>query len=637
MNAVGKTACLREALALLALLLLTAWIYRPVLDASFINCDDEPFIVENDHVLPGVTRQTLAWAWSDGFLEHSSHIDYWQPVTVLSRLIDIELFGLDATGHHLVNLLLHLANVLLLYALVRPERGFSWPALLAAALFALHPVNSDSVCWVVERKDVLSQFFALAALVAWRRYAKRPRRVLYALSFTAALFAMLSKPHTVVLPALLLLVEIWPAGTLDVSPWRFDVWRRSLARLVPFLLLSLAVTLVIVLSGPVVSAAEAIPIGRRLDGFFLAYVLYPLRLLWPVGLVTFERSHLLLYPAGFGRTLAVFPAVLTVLALRTLAARRWLGVGWLWFAVSLLPCAAYLLDLETRFAYLPGIGLFVALSWTVAELAARGRLRAVFCAALAVLVLATLGLLTHRRAGAWHDSESLIARELALVPENSRMHYYQGRLLLDRGEDTAALAAFERSLAISPGFRDCRIMRARALARLGRVREAERAYGDHLAARPDDGEAQYELGILLVERGEEERAGIAYRRAAELRPRDARPRNNLGLLLLRRGEPAAAAEILQRAVELEPGDFRMRINLANAWAGVGRWPEAIEEAGVALSLAPADTHLPVTVRRLAARFLALAGAHGDTEAARALLDARLGRAAWSDADAAGAP
>jgi len=629
-NAVGKSACRRETLALLLLLAVTAWVYSPVLRASFVICDDVPLIAENSHVLPGVTGRTIAWAWSDGFLAPSSHIDYWQPVTVLSRLADIELFGLDASGHHLGNLLLHLGSVLLLYALLRPARGSSWPGLLAAALFALHPMNADSVCWVIERKDVLSQFFALATLCVWRRNLVSSHRGLYALALATAALAMLSKPHTVVLPALLLLVEIWPAGTLAVSPWRPDAWRRSLSRLAPFLLLSLFVALVIILSGPVVSDAEAIPLGRRLDGFFLAYTLYPLRLVWPIGLVTFERSHLLLYPAGFGRALGFIPLLVTVLAARAFATRRWLAVGWFWFAAALLPCAVYLLDLETRFAYLPGIGLFIALAWGAAEWAARARTPRALCAAAALLVLAALGMISHRQAAAWRNSETFIARELARVPENYRMHYYRGYLLANQGRDMEALASFERALGISPAFRDCRIMRARALARLGRADEAEKAYLGHLATRPRDGEAHYELGILLMERGDEERALAEYRMAAELRPRDARPRNNGGLLLLRRGEPAAAVEVLRRAVELEPGDYRMQINLANALAGVGRWPEAIDAAGAALALAPADTHLPVTVRRLAARFLERAGAHGDTEAARALLDARLGRSAWRD-------
>lgn len=485
---------------LLLLAVITFWAYGPLLDAHFILCDDDKFIVSNPHVLPGLTLRTVSWAFTDGFAAGSPFIDYWQPLTTLSRLADVTLYGLNPAGHHFTNMLLHVANTLLLFLLLRRLTGTFWPSAFAAALFGVHPLHVESVAWVVERKDVLSQFFALLTILSWHRQVIS--RSLFAAIATPILFAcsLMSKPGTIVLPALLLLLEFWPLATLTVVPPRRAAWRASIGRLLPLALLAVAAALVLQ-PDEVVTGGLREPLRFRIDGILYTYAVYPLRLCWPANLGAFYPPLYAGLPLATSLGLVALLAAVTLLAVAALRAPSWFSTGWLWYVIALSPSALLTRFPDNRFTYLPAIGLYILVAWGARRLAAALRVPRPALALLACALLVLLAVTTRRDNACWHDDFTLFTRSLAVTGANHRAHYYLGHALARRGDCAAALAEFDRALAAAPFFAGALYNRALMLDRLGRATEAERAYEVVITAMPRNTAARMNLARLVAARG----------------------------------------------------------------------------------------------------------------------------------------
>lgn len=557
----------RARYPLAALLLSTALVHGAALGFGFVGYDDPQRVLDNPFVRDGLTAAGVRWAWTT-----TAHAPYPHPLTWLSHMLDCQWFGLEPAGHHATNLALHLGCVALLYAFLLRATGESRPALVAAGLFALHPVNAGTVAWISARPDLLATVFALAAL-----WAHAARRRSWACAALAA--ALLSKPVAAVVPLVMLIVDRWPLG--DERPLHARV-RANLA----CWLLAAAGAATVFLDRERVGGVEGaldVPLPLRLAGAAVACLRYVGYALWPARISAHDPHPYLSGGTPWPAWLAVLAALAIVAA--TLGARRLpaLRTGWLWFLAALAPVSGIVQigdqGLALRYLYFPGIGLWIAAVWTVHR---RVPARAAAAAALLVLALCAWG--TRYQAAYWRDSRTLFARALEIHPDDPVMHYdlavelerdgdtagalehYRRAvairpshsrahnnlgILLDRaGASGEALEQFRLAVRLAPGFGAAWNNLGNALRRAGRFDEAIEAYRSALATASPPPEARLHLAIALREAGRDDEALASYRAYLAERPADGDAWHDLGLLLQRTGRTAEARAALERAVEL---------------------------------------------------------------------------------------
>lgn len=446
----GAPSAWRQWPALAALgvvLLLTAWAYSPVLDADFINFDDDDYVYNNPAVQAGLTLQGVAWAFA------TPHASNYHPLTWLAHMLDVELFGLDAGAHHCVNLLLHLLNTALLFAFVSLATRRVYAALAVAALWALHPLHVQSVAWVSERKDVLSTLFFLCTLLAWLWYVGRPGLLRYLSVFASLALGLLAKPMLVTTPCLLLLLDWWPLQRLQK---RNDFGRLLLEKLPLFGLVAGSVLATLWAQGQAgaLASLEELPLVARLANVPVAYATYLWKTFWPTELALLYPFRL---PAWWvsALSLALLVAVSGALWLQR-RGRPWGLAGWLWFLGTLLPVVGIVQvggqAWADRYAYLPHMGLFIALVWGADELLQKLPLARMARGAALAGVSVLLALSVHTQAGYWQDSESLYRRTLAVTEGNYIIQYNLAVHYREQQRWQEAMEAYEATLAMAPGY-----------------------------------------------------------------------------------------------------------------------------------------------------------------------------------------
>jgi protein O-mannosyl-transferase len=574
-------------LALAAANLVVFW---PVRQYEFVNFDDHTYVSQNPHVQSGLSWPGLVWAFQAGYAAN------WHPLTWLSHMLDVQIFGLRPGPHHLVNLLFHLANTLLLFLLFHKLTGALWRSAFVAALFALHPLHVESVAWIAERKDLLSTFFGLLAIWAYVSYVEKsnlrsltfkvqgsrfnvqrsefevpaphwPSSILYLLSLLLFALSLMCKPMLVTLPFLLLLLDYWPLGRLSLKTQnsKLKTLFSLLREKVPFLALSIASSVITVhaqKAGQALLSVDALPLWPRVANALVSYVRYIGKALWP--------SHLALpYPYLEAWPLAtVLLAVVTVaggsfIALRCVRRRPYFTVGWFWYLGTLVPVIGLVQvgpqAMADRYTYLPMVGLFLGIVWTITELSSRWphRSRILACAVVVLLLLCAVG--SHRQLAHWQNSVTLFERAVAVTTRNYLAHH-------DLGE---------------------------ALEKQGRLDDAKSHLVAALEIRPDLPQAHYELGLVLFRQGHTGEAIAHYREALRLRPGWEGPLNNLAWLLAThrsaefRNGPEAVA-LAERVCQLTGGtNVAMLDTLAAAYAEAGRFPEAVSTGQKACDLAAA--------------------------------------------------
>lgn len=551
------------ALIVPALLVVTlAAVYAQVRTFAFVNLDDQQYVTSNPVVLRGLTWDGVGWAFG-GF-----HAANWHPLTWLSHMADVTLFGLDAGAHHLVNVALHALNALLLFAFLRRATGATWRSAAVAALFAVHPLHVESVAWVSERKDVLSALFFFLTIHAWIGHTRRPGAGRYVAVAALFVLGLLAKPMLVTLPFVLLLVDVWPLGRLASGGDGEGVPSRA-ARLVaeklPLLALAAASSLVTWLaqsSGGAAASAEVVPLGARVANAVVSYVVYLVRTAWPSGLAAFYPHPSL---AGDGiPTWKVAGALLLLLAItaavvRERSRRPYLLFGWLWFVGTLVPVIGLVQvgeqGLADRYTYLPLTGPFVAAAWGGAELLGRLRPPALaWGAALAPVV--ALALVARAQAATWRDSVALHGRALEVTDRNWNAWNGLGDALADAGRPQEAIGAYQEALRIRPRLAAAWNGLGAAHGQLGAHADAIARFEEALRIRPGYADAWYNLGTAHGSLGRHARAAECFRAALRLRPDDARAWQNLGVASLLSGDLPAARESFERLTRLAPARAR---------------------------------------------------------------------------------
>jgi tetratricopeptide (TPR) repeat protein len=568
---------------LLALLLafITLAAFLPATRFAFVNYDDNDYVTANPPVQQGLTWAGVKWAFT------TYHASNWHPLTWISHMLDCTLFGLNPGGHHLVNVLFHTANTVLLFGLLLRLTGALWPAAFVAALFAWHPLHVESVAWIAERKDVLSTFFALLTLLAYAKFvaeskAQSPKaKVFFALSLLAFAFGLLAKPMLVTLPFVLLLLDFWPlarvagvrlkvAGSeqrnLQLATFQLQLWEKW-----PFFFLtalSCALTLVaqsqVVHGGAAVATLNMVPLHYRLENMPVAYVEYLLKLIWPSPLAVFyplaDRIPLARVAGAAGLLLALSGGVW-----RGHRAQPYLLVGWLWFLGTLVPVIGLVqvggAALADRYSYFSSIGIFIIVAFGANEMAKKFSGGGKFLAGAALIVLASCLGATEKQLGYWRDSETLFRHDLAVTADNDIARNNLANALEHAGDLPAALVEAQAAVKLAPERAALHINLGNLLARSGRHPEALAAYSAAIQRQPREAGGHLGAGDELTMMGDYPGALKEFAAAARLETNSAAPHIGSARVFFMQGRDAEAVEELRAALRCAPNDAE---NLAAA-------------------------------------------------------------------------
>ena len=620
----------------LALTALNLFIYLPVGGFEFVNWDDPSYITENAQVMKGLSRETFLWAIT------TAHSPYWHPVTWLTHLLDVRLFGLDAGWHHVTNAVIHAFNTLLIFGLFRTMTGDEWPSAFIAAVFGVHPLHVESVAWVTERKDVLSTFFWALTVWAYTAYVRAPEVRKYLGVLALFCLAVMSKPMVVTLPAVLLLFDIWPLKRVSLTTFDRQAWTRAVLDKLPLLAVAIGTsiaTVVIQRDVGAVAGLDALPLQVRIANAIMGYLSYIWMTLWPAGLAAF-------YPMKqySGWLIALAAAALLAISAAGLLARRqpYLFVGWFFYLGTLSPVIGLLQAGEQRmadrFMYVPMFGLLIVVAWGVPELVKRlGAARVLMPSALVIIIALTLT--ARAQTLHWASSITLWEHAARVTPDSYIAHENLGQALRERGRLDEAAASYRRALehspANSPGyvavihnslgivatrqgnteaavrhfqeavrvdddFAEPRNNLANALASAGRPAEALEHYRAAIRLEPELTEPRVGLGSALLTLGQTEEAIVQYQEALRIDPALAQAHNGLGAALARQGQTQQAMEHYREALRLKPDLHTAHLNIAILLLKQGHASEARTHLERAVAIDPGYTPARQLLERLSA-------------------------------------
>ncbi len=542
----------RVAAVCLVLAAITFAVFGQTLTHEFINYDDNDYVYDNPVVARGLTLKGIVRAFT------SIHAANWHPLTWLSHMLDCQLYGLHPGGHHLTNIILHIATVIALFLVLRQMTGALWRSAFVAALFAIHPLRVESVAWVAERKDVLSGLFFMLTIGAYVRYARRPwPAVRYGLVVLLFALGLMCKPMLVTLPLVLLLLDYWPLQRMEP---------RKLSGLVleklPLLALSAASCVATLLAqNKVIQSTEFFSLPLRLGNALVSSMIYLGQMVWPVGLAVFYPHPHNGLPAWEVALAGTLLAGFSAAALWQRRKQPWLLIGWVWYLVMLLPVAGVIQvggqAHADRYTYLPQIGIYVAITWLVAE----WRISRAALGGLMAGLLALFMVCAWQQTAYWQNSETLWTCTLACTTDNDIAQDNLGIVLMQKGRIDAAINCFQQALQIRPDFAEARNNLGNALLQTGRVDAAITCFQEALQIRPDFAEAHDNLGNALLQTGKVDEAIAHCQRALQIKPDDAEACVNLGNALLRKGRVDDAIAQYQKALQIKPGLEMARKNL----------------------------------------------------------------------------
>lgn len=594
-------------LVVLGLIVGTLALYYPVSSHPFLNYDDDVYVVNNHHVQAGLSFTTVEWAF------RSLAASNWHPLTWLSHALDCQMFGLDAGKHHETNLLLHVINVVLLFLVLWRATGYVGRSAMVAALFALHPLNVESVAWVAERKNLLSMMFFLLALGAYRWYAQQPRWPRYLGVFVLFAFGLMAKPQVITLPFVLLLWDYWPLQRLAFRSSPIAVRQNAeaetsgekrgakselrflLLEKIPLLELSIAsavITVVAQYQAGSMTGPHWQPFPARVENAIVAYVRYLGKALWP--------SHLaIMYPHPgytlklwqvFGALGLLIAITATVIAERH--RRRYLLVGWLWFLGTLVPMIGLVQvgvqAMADRYAYLPFIGLFIMICWAAAEVADQRHIAPAWQAGVGVVILLALAVTARHQLNYWSDNNLLwwevVNREtqaLQANPNNGVAQDVLAHAYLKLGQVEEAVPHFRAAVAINPLDPDSNLNLGAYAQRTNNLPVAIEQYKKVLAitantAKQDAqirAQAFSNLAFAYRERKDYAQARANFQQAVEINPDDERSWLGIGLMAQKAGDLSAAIQAYNNSLQIAPSDFGYLL-LAQALDQAGHHDEA---------------------------------------------------------------
>ena len=594
---------------------------------DFISLDDPVYVTENSNIQSGITLDGLRWAFG------TTYAEFWHPLTWLSLMFDYQLHGLNAGGYHLTNLILHIMSTLLLFWLFNRMTGAIWRSAFVAALFALHPLHVESVAWIAERKDVLSAFFWMLTLCLYVYYTEKPVIRRYLLVLLCFACGLMSKSMVVTLPIVMILLDFWPLGRLhsqkiwinlpDVVPVSTNHGRQKtklkkgalkknisppkdqklsetkvagiiplwqLLEKMPFFILS-AVFAIITLYAQHKPYAKEFSLGSRIANAPVSFVTYLAQTFWPHDLAVFYPfSDQLPVWQVMGAVLLIL--VISVAVIVMVNRLPYLFVGWLWYAITLLPVIGIVQvgkhAMADRYTYLPLIGIGIMLAWGIPFLIKREEIRKIILFPAGVVSIVILSFLTWEQCGYWKNSITLYERALKVTENNDLAHYNLADALDKQGKVEEAIVHYREAIAINPYHDRAHCNLGVVLVTQGKSEEAIAHYHAALKIRPDDDDVHYNLAKALKEQGKLEEAIVHYRETLRINPYYIKAHNNLAIILYDQNKHDEAIYHFRQSLQIKPNnpDTHFNLGIALALGNKGNLNEAIEHFREAIYLNP---------------------------------------------------
>lgn len=565
-------------IALVAVIIIA---FGPVRKNGFVNYDDRLYITTNPYLIKGITTDSLIWAFTKPYASN------WHPLTWLSHMLDCEIYGLNPAGHHITSVIIHIITTVLLFRVFFRMTGAIWPSAFVAAVFAVHPLHTESVAWAAERKDVLSGLFWILTMLAYVRYAERPNLKRYALVLAAFILGIMSKPMLVTLPFVLLLLDWWPleriAGKKSENAFKKTSIKRLILEKIPLFALSIVSCVITLISqGSEGSFATllTIPAGYRIGNMFVSYIKYIANAILPTRLAVFyphSRSNLSI---ALVCICAFVFVVLSILSIYTGRQKKYTAVGWLWFVGTLVPVTGLVQvgaqAMADRYMYIPIVGLSIIAAWGVKDLVkGHSRLR-VPAAILALGILAAFTLLTRIQTKYWQNSITLFGRALEVTENNPLAENNYGCALYEAGRFDEAIPHLKKAIQLMPAYTDPRINLGKIYLAQGKSSEAVECLTEAMNLNPGSADACYNLAMAFGIEGKYNEAIKIFGRTIQLDPDYPDVYKRMGTAMLAAGRAAEAIEYLNESLLINPYDVIVYSSLSIAYIKTGNYESALQ-------------------------------------------------------------
>jgi len=580
-----------------ALAIVTLVVFGQVCQNDFVGYDDPYYVTNNPHVKYGISPDSVVWAFTTTLSAN------WYPLTWLSHMLDCQLFGLKPLWHHLTSIILHTANTLLLFWILKRTTGKIWASAFVAAAFAVHPLRVESVAWIAERKDVLSGLFWMLTIASYIRYTEHPGIGRYLLIILAFGLGLMAKPMLVTLPFVLILLDYWPLGRLQ---WghrcghQGQPARRLIAEKIPLFILSAASSIaayVIQQSAGAMELGKSYPLNIRISNAAVSYIAYIGKLIYPSRLAVLYP-----YPADslpLWQPIVSFLMLIFISAGVIYTARRYLIMGWFWYIGTLVPVIGLVQIgnqmMADRYTYLPSIGIFIMVAWGAAELLAKWRFREIVLGICAGITLAALSICTLRQIRYWKNSSALYERAISVTENNYIMHCNYGVSLSREGRDDEALNHFSKSLQINPQYHYIYYCIGTVFLKQDKFTEAVEYFNKAIRLRPNYYKAYFDLGTAFSKQGRTDLAIENWKKALSLKPENQYASYNIGVAMTEQGRYEEAIHYLNAAVRISPDWAEAYYKLGRAFYLQGNRESAVEQCAKALQIKPDYTTARITL------------------------------------------
>ena len=594
-----------EVLICFFIVIVTSAVYWRIGKFEFIEYDDHEYIIHNPHIQEGLTLKSITWSFK------ATYAVNWHPVTWLSHILDVEFYGMDPGMHHRINQLFHILNILLLFHVLRRATGDLWPSCFVAVVFALHPLQVESVAWVSERKNVLSTFFWMMTLWAYIRYVDHPVASRYTVVLLFFALGLMAKPMLVTLPFVLLLLDYWPldrvcrpaiAPNVDDSSDRRSINPQIIKEKIPLFVLAAAASVVAFLvqkSGGAVKSLDLYPMAVRVGNMLVSYVNYLIKIVWPFKLAIFY-PHPMMYPFWKIAVAGLILASMSILAFRFRRQRPYFAMGWLWFMGTLVPVIGLvqvgIQAMADRYLYVPMIGMLIIIAWGIPDLLSRWRYKIIGLKITGAAAALFLAMITWSQVPHWTNTETLFAHALEVTPKNYEILYKLGEVFLARNKLDRAIFYFDEAVKIIPDARAHNSL-GYALHKKGRTDEAIAHFDKSLRLNPSYVQAHNNLGNAFAYKGMLDKAIVHYRKAIQISP-SSEIHNNLGLALIRKGDIDKGVYQFKKALEWTPDYQDAYRNLERGLAVKERIDLAVSDMSEALKISVDDAEVNEKINHL---------------------------------------
>ncbi|VAX10968.1 Tetratricopeptide TPR_2 repeat protein [hydrothermal vent metagenome] len=540
--------------------MVTFAVYLQVISYEFISLDDNRYVYANQQVRTGLNYESIIWSFT------TFDTGNWHPVTWLSHILVYQFAGQDPGWHHLLNLVFHIANTILLFLVLKTMTGKFWRSAFVAALFALHPMHVESVAWISERKDVLSTFFWMLTTWSYLRYVETRSMAKYIVMLLFFILGLMSKPMLVTLPFVLLLLDFYPLNRLKHGQKKTIHTALIWEKIPLFALAAIACVITIKAQayGGAIAPLESSPLGDRISNALVAYVAYMGKLIYPSNLAVlypYSSSLPMWKPLGAGLLLIS----ISFLAFRLRRQHPYAIVGWLWFLGTLLPVIGIIQvgvhSMADRYSYIPYIGLFIIIAWGGGVLAARWASGTIFISAA---ILISLAATTWQQLQYWRNSITLFQHAIGVTSGNWLLHNNLGNVLAEKGESAKALKHYREAIRINPDYPNVYYNLGTILRSKGDIEGATLNLHTALALDPKFAQAHDGMGIILAGHGRIREAIAHFTKAIELQPDFASAHNNLGVSYIQQGDLEQAITHFRTALKIIPDYTRAKNYLQGA-------------------------------------------------------------------------